>query len=189
MPRKQGSRTPPATDVVQPRGATSPAFLLAQIGAHAAARFAERLEALELTPAHAGLLRLIAASSGASQQEVALKLGMFPSRMVGLVDELQERKLVERRPHPHDRRTYSLQLTVGGRRALDAIGRVAREHQDALLAALSSAERETLASFLLRIADQQQLRRGVHPGFARIRGEATAGRPSAATDRDPSGKA
>ena len=87
-------------------------FLLAQIGAHAAARFAERLSALEITPAHAGLLRVIAASAGASQQQVALTLGMFASRMVALVDELQERKLVERLSNPEDRRTYSLALTA-----------------------------------------------------------------------------
>jgi DNA-binding MarR family transcriptional regulator len=185
MPRKQGSSTSAAIDAPQLRGATSPAFLLAQVGAHAAARFAERLEALELTPAHAGLLRLIAASSGASQQEVALKLGMFPSRMVGLVDDLQERKLVERRPNPQDRRTYSLQLTAGGKRILDAIGRLARDHQDALLAALSPNERDTLGSLLLRVADQQQLTRGVHPGFARMRQDVRS-RPG--PDRDASAK-
>jgi DNA-binding MarR family transcriptional regulator len=183
MPRKRGSRTAASTDVVQPRGTTSPAFLLAQVGAHAAARFAERLEALKLTPAHAGLLRLIASSAGASQQELALKLGTFPSRMVGLVDELQDRKLVERRPSPHDRRTYSLQLTAGGKRVLDAIGRLAREHQDALLAALSPAERETLGSLLLRIADQQQLTRGVHPGF---RADAPRGQDRSAVTRNQS---
>lgn len=167
MPRKQGSRTEGSGGAEEPRGSTSPAFLLAQIGAHAAARFAERLEPLNLTPAHAGLLRLVAASAGASQQEIALKLKTFPSRMVALVDELQARQLVERQPNPRDRRTYSLELTANGRRTLEAIGRIARAHQDELLAALSAAERETLGALLLRIADHQKLTRGVHPGFAR----------------------
>jgi DNA-binding MarR family transcriptional regulator len=152
----------------EPRGASSPAFLLAQVGAFAAGRFAERLAALQLTPAHAGLLRVISASAGASQQQVALTLGMFASRMVALVDELQDKKLVERLPNAEDRRTYSLVLTDDGRRALDAIGRVAREHQDDLLGALSKSERETLAALLLRVADQHGLVRGVHPGFARL---------------------
>jgi hypothetical protein len=48
---------------------------------------------------------------------------------------------------------------------LDSIGRVAREHQQALCAALSAEEREQLAGMLLRIAEQQGLRPGVHPGF------------------------
>jgi DNA-binding MarR family transcriptional regulator len=162
------------------RGNASPAFLLAQVGAHAAAKFAERLGPLELTPAHAGSLRVIAASGGASQQEVAERLGMFPSRLVALVDELQERGLVERRENPHDRRIYVLELTPRGRQVLQSIGRVAREHQDALLTALNAEERSVLASLLLRVADQQGLRRGVHPGFARLR--PASGRPSRSTD-------
>jgi DNA-binding MarR family transcriptional regulator len=174
MGEAESSRKPSRTGAGKPRGASSPAFLLAQIGAHAAARFAERLAALEITPAHAGLLRVIATSAGASQQQVALTLGMFASRMVALVDELQERKLVERLSNPEDRRTYSLVLTANGRRVLEAIGRVAREHQEDLLGALSKAERDTLAALLLRVADQQGLVRGVHPGLARMGGSRSA---------------
>jgi hypothetical protein len=44
------------------RGRSAPAFLLAQVGAHAAAKFAERLRAIELVPAHAGILRILAAT-------------------------------------------------------------------------------------------------------------------------------
>ena len=145
------------------RGVSSPAFLLAQVGAHAAARFAEHLSPLGLTPAHAGLLRVIARSAGASQQEVAATLGMYPSRLVALIDELEERHLVERRSNAGDRRTYSLVLTAEGERTLAEIGRVAREHQDVLLSALSREERDMLAALLLRVATQQGLTPGVHP--------------------------
>src|SRR5262245_15399588 len=157
MASRQSSRGPSA------------AFLLAQVGAHSAAMFAERLGPLGLTPAHVGSLRIIAASAGASQQEVATRLGMFPSRLVALVDELQERGLVERMENADDRRTYSLRLTKEGKGLLDKIGRVAREHEDALLSALTSEQRGQLALLLSRIADQQGLRPGVHPGFARLR--------------------
>ena len=150
------------------QGISSATFLLAQVGAQAAAQFGERLATLGLTPANAGLLRIIARSSGASQQGVAAMLGMYASRLVALVDELEERRLVERRSHPGDRRTYSLVLTTDGERTLADIGRVARDHQDALLAALTSEERHTLAALLLRVATQQGLKPGVHPGFARM---------------------
>ena len=153
----------------------SPAFLLAQLGAHAAAKFAERLSPLGLSPAHVGALRMIAASPDASQQEIAERLGMFPSRLVALVDELQERGLVERIESARDRRVYLLQVTARGKQLMPSIGRVGREHQDALLTALTAEERRVLGALLLRVADQQGLKRGVHPGFARLR-------PSKTTD-------
>ena len=81
------------------------AFLLSQVGAHASARFAERLEPLGLKPPHAGILRVIEQADGLSQQALGEKLGMFPSRLVAVLDELEERGLVERRDSPTDRRS------------------------------------------------------------------------------------
>ena len=145
-----------------------PAFLLSQLGAHAASRFAERLSALELLPADAGILRLLRMSSGISQQELSGRLKIHPSRLVAILDNLGKRGFVERRPNPEDRRLYSLHLTEAGGEVLGSIGKVAREHQDALLAALSAQERAQLAGLLQKVADEQGLTRGVHPGYQRL---------------------
>ena len=150
-------------------GSASAAFLLAQIGSHAAAKFAERLTPLDFTPAHAGILRILGRRGPLTQQALAGILGMFPSRLVALVDQLESRGLIERRDHPDDRRSYELHLTEKGRTSLQSIGRVAREHQKALLAALTIDEQRQLAQFLQRIADDQRLTRGVHPGYARLK--------------------
>jgi DNA-binding MarR family transcriptional regulator len=144
------------------------AFLLAQVGAHAAGRFAERLAPLQLSPPHAGILRVLSKSAGLSQQELASLLKIHTSRLVGLLDELETRGFVERRGSEDDRRTYALHLTDGGRAILREIGRVAREHQEALLESLGKVEREQLAELLQRIADEQGLTPGVHPGFSRL---------------------
>jgi len=149
-------------------GIEQPAFLLAQLGGHAALQFAERLRVLNLTPADAGILRLLSTSAGMSQQELALKLKIHPSRMVAILDNLEKQTAVERRQNPEDRRLYSLYLTKNGREALAKIGKVAREHQEALLSALSREERQELAGLLLRVADQQGLVRGIHPGYQGI---------------------
>ena len=151
-----------------------PAFLLSQLGAHAASRFAERLSALELSPADAGILRLLRMSSGISQQELSARLKIHPSRLVAILDNLERRGLVERRPNPDDRRLYSLHLAGDGGEILGRIGKVAREHQDALLATLSAEERGELARLLQKVADEQGLTRGVHPGYQRL-GRAKAG--------------
>jgi DNA-binding MarR family transcriptional regulator len=150
------------------RGARSAAFLLAQVGGHAATRFGERLAALELTRPHAGVLRAIAARPGHSQQELATVLAVVPSRLVILVDQLEERGFVERRDHPEDRRVYSLFLTQRGVQAMADIGRVSKAHDEALCVALSADERAQLVGLLERIADEQQLTPGVHPGFRQL---------------------
>src|SRR5580700_9696654 len=123
-----------------------PAFLLAQLGAHAASQFAERLRVLDLAPADAGILRLLRVASGLSQQELAGKLQIHPSRLVAILDNLEQRGLVERRANLEDRRLYSIHLTKDGGEALEKIGKVAREHQDALLSALNKGERDELST-------------------------------------------
>jgi DNA-binding MarR family transcriptional regulator len=147
----------------------SPAFLLAQVGAHAAAQFAERIAPLELKPAEAGILRAIAARVGSSQRALSELLAILPSRLVMLVDELESRGLIERRDDPEDRRSYALHLTDEGKKKLEAIGQAARLHNQAICAALNEQEREELACLLSRIADQQGLTPGVHPGYKRSR--------------------
>ena len=95
-------------------------------------------------------------------------LNVHPSRLVGLVDELEASGFVKRQESADDRRTYALHLTDEGRAILGEIGRIAKEHQDSLLASLGKEERGQLADLLQRIADDQGLTPGVHPGFSRI---------------------
>jgi DNA-binding MarR family transcriptional regulator len=80
-------------DCSKAKGNAGAAFLLAQLGAHAAAKFAERLEQLHLTPAHAGIFRILSATPAISQQALATALGTVPSRLVGLIDELESKGL------------------------------------------------------------------------------------------------
>jgi DNA-binding MarR family transcriptional regulator len=131
-------------------------------------RFAARLEALKLTPADAGILRVLAREEDMSQQGLANALGMFPSRLVLVLDELEKTGLVERRESTADRRVYALRITSRGKEMLRAIGQVAREHREALVAALTPTEQETLTRLLVRIATEQQLTPGVHPGFRQL---------------------
>ena len=146
-------------------GRGSTAFLLAQVGAHAASQFGGRLARLRLSRPHAGILRLISQSPGLSQQELGRRLAILPSRLVALLDELQEKGLIERRQNTEDRRTYALHLTTSGRKVTEQIGRIAREHDDAICAVLNKEERLKLNALLGRIAQEQKLSAGIHPGY------------------------
>jgi DNA-binding MarR family transcriptional regulator len=143
------------------------AFLLAQLGAHAAAKFAARTQALGLTPPLVGVLRFLVRNPGSTQRELAEAIGMPPSRLVAMADELEGRGLVHRVRDEQDRRSHRITLTPAGEVELKAIGEQGRAHEQELLAALSAEERGQLIDLLQRVAGQQGLRRGVHPGLSR----------------------
>ncbi|MEV5570458.1 MarR family winged helix-turn-helix transcriptional regulator [Spirillospora sp. NPDC052269] len=145
------------------------AFLLAQLGSHAAALFAERIKALDLTPPQAGLLRILKGSPGSSQRELADRLGMPPSRFVPFVDTMEERGLVERRRNPDDRRLHALHLTEAGEALLNELRPIAMAHEADLASALSPEEHQQLMGLLQRIAVDRDLTPGVHPGYRSVR--------------------
>ena len=144
---------------------SSVAFLLAQVGARAAQQFAQALVPLQLTPSDAGIIRLLSHSPGISQQDLARRLDMHASRLVAVIDALEERGLVVREANAQDRRIYSLRLTDAGGEMMRALGDVARAHNDAICSGLDTAERAELAGILQRIAARLELTPGVHPGY------------------------
>lgn len=152
--------------------AASSAFLLTQVGAYAAQRYAERIGKHGLTPPQTGILGLLRGNPGISQQTLAETLGMLPSRVVAFIDELEAAGLVERTRDGADRRRNSLALTDRGASALRTVATVARAHDDEICSALTATERATLHGLLTRIAEQQGLMPGVHPGYRTLRSPA-----------------
>ncbi len=149
------SETPPRTG-----------FLLSQLGTYSTSRFAELVRPLGLTPAAAGVLRLIARSPGLSQRELADRVGAVPSRVVVLVDALERAGLVVRERRPDDRRNYRVQLTDDGRAAMREL-RAAAERQTAdIVAPLDESERAQFATLLAKLADAHRLDAEVHAGYA-----------------------
>jgi DNA-binding MarR family transcriptional regulator len=144
------------------------ALLLAQVGAHGAKQFADRLSVLKLTPPHAGILRRLMQSPGISQRDLATALGMHTSRLVAVLDEMESLGLLIREAKAEDRRTYSLQVTAKGKETMEQIAAISQQHNEALCAALNEEERAVLVGLLQRIADQQGLLLGVHPGFSTL---------------------
>jgi DNA-binding MarR family transcriptional regulator len=149
-------------------GPTGAAFLLAQLGAHGAQRFAHRIRSLGISPPHAGILRLIGSMPDCSQQKLAKRMGLVPSRIVVLIDELASKGLVERRRSTADRRNYELALTRQGAATLEQLAKVAAEHEADLCAALTPTERAKLASLCRKIVAQQKLIPDVHPGYRNL---------------------
>jgi DNA-binding MarR family transcriptional regulator len=142
------------------------AFLLSQVGIHAARQFSERIAEVGLHPPLFRVLNLVDAAEGCSQQAIGEAIEVPPSRMVGLVDELERLGLVERRPHATDRRVRALYLTAKGRETLARGREIASAHERDLTRGMPAADRRRLTEYLQRIVDEQTIGRGVHPGLS-----------------------
>ena len=153
---------PPAPDQ-PPR---SVGFLISQMGFFSSTRFAEALKPIGIHPGEFLLLRFVDASEGQSQQALAQKLGVPPSRMVAMVDSLEERNLLERRLDPDDRRVRALHLTGEGRKILQRAAELAIDYERQLCSPLEAKEREELIDLLQKLQTAQTELRGVHPGLA-----------------------
>jgi DNA-binding MarR family transcriptional regulator len=142
-------------------------FLLSQLGFVGSRGFSRALEPIGIDPREFLLLRFVAVSEGQSQQALAERLAVPPSRMVALVDHLEETGLIERRPDPEDRRVRGLHLTRKGRTTLQRAFKIALDFEQRLCAGLSRDEREQLIDLLQKLQAGQVELRGVHPGLYR----------------------
>jgi DNA-binding MarR family transcriptional regulator len=113
-------------------------------------RSAEALESLGLTTALFALLNVLGAHEGAIQQEIGAAMGIDPSTMVSLIDQLEDAGLAKRRPHPTDRRAREVAITPKGRRVLEQARRLATQVEADVLRGLSAAERRQLLTLLRR---------------------------------------
>ena len=106
------------------------------------------LQTIGLTPPLFAVLNYLRAHEGAIQQQIGAAMGIDPSTMVSLVDQLEAGGLAERRPHPKDRRAREVVITPGGLRALDRARQLAQGVEGDVLQGLSSAERRELVKLL-----------------------------------------
>jgi DNA-binding MarR family transcriptional regulator len=113
-------------------------------------RTAERLNSLGLTPALFALLNVLGAGAGAIQQQLSSDMGIDPSAMVKLINELENAGLAERRRRPGDRRAWEVSITPKGRRTLDRARRCVTEVEDEVLGGLTAADRRQLLLLLRR---------------------------------------
>jgi DNA-binding MarR family transcriptional regulator len=110
-------------------------------------------ETLGLTPALFALLNVIGAREGAIQQELGSAMGIDPSTMVALIDQLEGAGLAKRRPSARDRRAREVTITPKGRRVLERARKAAAQVEDEVLRGLSGAERSQLLTLLRRALD------------------------------------
>jgi DNA-binding MarR family transcriptional regulator len=112
----------------------------------------ESLAPLGISHGELTLLLFVDAGEPESQQQVGRRLDVDRTTMVALIDGLEGKALVARRPDDADRRRNVIELTAAGRATLGRARRVDQKAEDRLLAGLDKAEATQLRSLLRRVA-------------------------------------
>lgn len=130
-------------------------FLLRDTSRLMRRRFVQRARevGLPLNRSEAAVLRHVHREPGMSQAQLAEQLDLEAIALVRLIDSLQDAGLVERRPHPHDRRIRTLWLTEAALPIVAQVLAVTDEVRAQALEGFSDDDRDTLLGLLLRVRE------------------------------------
>jgi MarR family transcriptional regulator, lower aerobic nicotinate degradation pathway regulator len=127
-------------------------FLLGRAGMTVKGRVLDEFEQAGFSMYQYSVLALLAEGERATQRLIALTLGVDRSQLVGVLDDLEERGLVERRRDPDDRRRHTVSLTPDGKRQLVQLRSILKRIEQAFLAPLDEETRKTLHDALQQLA-------------------------------------
>jgi len=112
--------------------------------------FGATMGAEEITPQRFSSLVIVENNPGISQTRLAEVMGIARSGVVAIIDDFENKGLIERQASG-DRRSYSLLLTKAGARQLKRYKQAVKEHDERISAALSQAEKEQLLALLRKL--------------------------------------
>jgi DNA-binding MarR family transcriptional regulator len=123
-------------------------FLLHDVARLLRKRFEQNARGSGLTRSQWQVLAYLSKSEGINQSGLAELLDVEPITLARLVDKLQALKLIERRPHPADRRVWNLHLTPAARQKLQQARKIGDATRAEALAGISATDRQQLLKTL-----------------------------------------
>ena len=113
--------------------------------------FLERMSIYDLRPVDFSVLSLVTHNPGITSRQLCTTLGILPPNLVGMVNNLEKRELIARRPHPRDGRATGLHLTPTGQKVMRDAERTAAELEAQAASRLTANEVRTLIRLLKKI--------------------------------------
>jgi DNA-binding MarR family transcriptional regulator len=113
--------------------------------------FMERMAPYDLRPVDFSVLSLITHNPGITSRQLCSTLGILPPNLVGMINALEKRELIARKPHPRDGRAMGLHLTPSGQKLMRDAERTAAELEGQVASRLSPGEAKTLIKLLKKI--------------------------------------
>jgi DNA-binding MarR family transcriptional regulator len=141
----------------------SSGFLLARLGLAFKSRALERIEQEGFEAHHYSVLAMLGEGVRETQSTIADALDLDPSRLVALLDALEERGLIVRQRDPQDRRRHVVKITPAGKRQLQRLRTIAKQVEDEFFAPLPPEDRATFHELLSQLACAHDPRCGFAP--------------------------
>lgn len=113
--------------------------------------FLERMAEFDLRPVDFSVASLIVHNPGITSRQLCGALGLLPPNLVGLLNALEKRGLITRRPHPNDGRAMGLHPTAAGTKLMQHAEKVAFDLETESSSALTATERKTLIRLLQKV--------------------------------------
>ncbi|OPF62004.1 MarR family winged helix-turn-helix transcriptional regulator [Hydrogenophaga sp. H7] len=113
--------------------------------------FLQRMAPYGLRPVDFSVLTLIAHNPGITSRQICAALDILPPNLVGMIKSLDKRGLIERRPHPTDRRAQGLHLSPTGRKLQKDAQATATKLERDVASRLSEQELDQLKELLQRV--------------------------------------
>ena len=113
--------------------------------------FLKRMAVYDLRPVDFSVLSMITHNPGISSRQLCSELNILPPNLVGMINILQKRALILRKPHPSDGRIIGLHLSDVGYKLMKEAEQTAKELEDEAASKLTAAERKTLMRLLQKI--------------------------------------
>ena len=113
--------------------------------------FLKRMSVYDLRPVDFSVLSLITHNPGISSRQLCSELNILPPNLVGMINTLEKRELILRKPHPSDGRVVGLHLSDVGSKLMKNAEQTAKELEGDASSKLTATERKTLMRLLQKI--------------------------------------